>query len=61
MSSRCGDIDPGVVLYLIDEMKMTTAQVSQMLNHESGLKGISNGYSGIFTIIIFSNINCSDF
>jgi acetate kinase len=41
MGTRPGQIDPGVVLYLIEEKKMTGAQVQTLLYQESGLKGLS--------------------
>jgi acetate kinase len=45
MGTRCGVLDPGVLLYLLEEKKMSTAQLSDLLYHESGLKGVS-GISG---------------
>ena len=41
MSRRCGVLDPGVVLYLIQEKGMTAAEVSDLLYHDSGLYGVS--------------------
>ena len=41
MGTRPGQIDPGVVLYLIEEKKMTASQVQAMFYNESGLKGLS--------------------
>ncbi|MCA8000105.1 acetate/propionate family kinase [Burkholderia metallica] len=45
MSTRCGALDPGVVLHLIEAGKLSTEAVGRMLYHESGLKGVS-GASG---------------
>lgn len=45
MGTRCGNIDPGVLLYLFEEKKMTIAQVTELLYKKSGLKGLSNGIS----------------
>lgn len=45
MGTRCGQLDPGVVLYLLREHAMTTDAVESMLYRESGLKGLS-GLSG---------------
>ena len=42
MGTRCGTIDPGVILYLIQEKKMSVEHVSHMLYQESGLLGVSN-------------------
>lgn len=41
MGTRCGDIDPAIPLYL-QYQGMTTEQVDNLLNKESGLKGIAN-------------------
>jgi acetate kinase len=45
MGTRSGDVDPGLVLYLIRSAGMSADQVSSLLNHDSGLRGIS-GTSG---------------
>jgi acetate kinase len=41
MSTRTGDLDPGLVYYLARTERMSAAQFQQMVNHESGLLGIS--------------------
>ena len=41
MSTRSGDLDPGLVSYLARTEQMTAAQFHHMVNHESGLLGIS--------------------
>jgi acetate kinase len=41
MGTRPGQIDPGVLLYLINEKGMTAPQVQDLLYRESGLKGLS--------------------
>ncbi len=41
MGTRCGQIDPGVLLYLMMEKQMTALQISDVLNKQSGLKGMS--------------------
>ena len=41
MGTRCGDLDPGVVLYLIEELGMDVASVQKLLYQESGLLGVS--------------------
>ncbi|AKM44583.1 acetate kinase [Burkholderia contaminans] len=45
MSTRCGTLDPGVVLHLLEAGKLSTEALGHMLYHESGLKGVS-GASG---------------
>jgi acetate kinase len=41
MGSRCGDLDPEAVLYLITHEGRSPEEVRRILNNESGLKGIS--------------------
>jgi acetate kinase len=45
MSTRPGQMDPGVVLYLIDQKGMSAKEVTDLLYRASGLKGLS-GISG---------------
>lgn len=45
MSTRSGDIDPMVILALMDDLKMSSGEVADLLNNDSGLKGIS-GFTG---------------
>jgi acetate kinase len=45
MSTRPGQMDPGVVLYLIDQKGMSPGEVTDLLYRASGLKGLS-GISG---------------
>jgi acetate kinase len=45
MATRSGDFDPGALLYLIEEKKMSAKEASAMLNKKSGLLGVS-GTSG---------------
>ena len=41
MGSRCGSIDPGVILYLLQEKKYSLEKITHLLYHESGLLGVS--------------------
>ena len=45
MATRSGDLDPGVLLYLLRVKKMSADSLEHMLNRESGLTGISAGKS----------------
>jgi acetate kinase len=47
MSTRSGDIDPGVVTFLMRMENMTEAQFHHMINHESGLLGVSDESSDV--------------
>jgi acetate kinase len=41
MGTRCGALDPGAVIYLMEIRKLSLEQVARMLYHESGLLGVS--------------------
>jgi acetate kinase len=41
MGTRCGSIDPGVLLYLMDRHNMDALALEQLLYHQSGLLGVS--------------------
>jgi acetate kinase len=45
MGTRCGDLDPGLLVYLMREKKMSADQIDKLINHESGMAGISGGTS----------------
>jgi acetate kinase len=41
MGTRCGSIDPGVILYLMDERKMDARAIEKLIYNQSGLLGVS--------------------
>jgi acetate kinase len=41
MGTRSGDLDPGIVLHLCNQLGMSPSEVDRILNRESGLKGLS--------------------
>ena len=41
MGTRCGDIDPGIFSYLVNELEYSVQQIDNLLNKQSGLLGIS--------------------
>jgi acetate kinase len=45
MSTRCGDLDPGVLAYVVREHNYTAAQLESLIDARSGMLGIS-GVSG---------------
>ncbi len=55
MSSRSGSLDPGVVLYLIQDKSYTPDRVLRMLYQESGLLGVSGGISSDMRQLVASN------
>jgi acetate kinase len=43
MATRSGDLDPGVLLYLLRQKGMNADSLEDLLNHNSGLKALSGG------------------
>lgn len=41
MGTRCGQLDPGVILYLMMEKGLSATAIEHMLYHDCGLKGLS--------------------
>ncbi len=54
MGTRCGALDPAVVLYLLKEKGMTIDTVSDLLNYKSGLLGVSE-ISSDMRVLLSSN------
>ena len=50
MGTRCGNLDPGVILYLMDELKMDTRAVEKLIYQQSGLLGVSGISSDMRTL-----------
>lgn len=51
MGTRCGQIDPGVILYLLQQRGMTAQEVQDLLYKESGLKGLSGISNDVRTLL----------
>jgi acetate kinase len=51
MGTRCGSLDPGVILYLIDELGMDARALETLLYKESGLLGVSGISSDMRTLL----------
>ena len=47
MGTRSGDLDPGVLLYLMRDEKLDADQIEGLLNHQSGLFALSSGESDV--------------
>jgi acetate kinase len=54
MGTRSGSLDPGILLYLLEERGYTTAALRELLYHRSGLLGLST-CSGEMTELLRSN------
>ena len=53
MGTRCGALDPGVVLYLMDERGMDAREVEKLIYQKSGLLGVS-GVSSDMRVLLES-------
>lgn len=51
MGTRCGDLDPAAVLFLLAEKKMSVADVNSLLNTQSGLLGVSGTSSDMHDLL----------
>ncbi len=51
MGTRCGALDPGVLLYLIEERGMDVSEVTDLLYHKSGLLGVSGISNDMRTLL----------
>lgn len=51
MSSRTGDIDPGALLYIMKKEGLSTDDMSNLVNHESGLLGVSETSSNMYDLL----------
>ena len=54
MGTRCGALDPGVILYLMDERSMDARAIEKLVYHDSGLLGVS-GISGDMATLLASD------
>jgi acetate kinase len=50
MGTRCGNLDPGVILYLMDELKMDARAIEKLIYEQSGLLGMSGISSDMRTL-----------
>jgi len=53
MATRCGDLDPGLILYLQRELAWSPEKIEQLLSHQSGLLGLS-GETGDMRVLLAS-------
>ena len=51
MGTRCGSIDPGVILWLMDQRGMGPREIEKLLYSKSGLLGVSGVSSDMRTLL----------
>ncbi|CAB3792178.1 Acetate kinase [Paraburkholderia ultramafica] len=54
MGTRCGNLDPGVILYLMAELKMDKQGIEDLIYRQSGLLGVS-GVSSDMRVLLASD------
>ena len=57
MGTRSGSLDPGVLLYLMDEKGMTSRDLARLLYKESGLLGVSGLSHDMRALLASSDVN----
>lgn len=60
MASRCGALDPGVLLYLLREAGMSLEQLDDLLHHRSGLLGVSGLSGDVRTLLASSDPHAAE-
>lgn len=55
MGTRCGDVDPGALIFLMDKHNLSSKDMLNMVNKESGLAGISGVSSDMREITAAAN------
>ena len=60
MGTRCGTIDPGVLLYLLQHENMSVEDLQHLLYHESGLLGVSGISADMRTLLASSEASARE-
>jgi acetate kinase len=55
MGTRCGALDAGVVLHLLQQDRMSASEIENLLYRQSGMLGLSGGLSGDFRDLLESD------
>lgn len=55
MSTRTGDLDPGVLLYLLRTQELGTDSLEKLVNFQSGLAGLSGGESDMQQLLLHAD------
>ena len=51
MGTRTGDLDPGILFYLINEKRYDARRLARLVDHEAGLLGVSGISSDVKTLL----------
>jgi acetate kinase len=58
MGTRCGEIDPGILLHLLDQHHMSASQLKELLYERSGLLGVSGRSSDMRELLRSDDAEC---
>ena len=59
MGTRSGSLDPGVILYLLDEQKMDARAIERLIYQQSGLLGVSGVSSDMRMLLASADPRCA--
>ncbi|MFH1158703.1 MAG: acetate kinase [Pseudomonadota bacterium] len=51
MGTRCGSLDPGALIYMMRDLKISPDEVERLLHYDSGLKGLSGITNDVRTLL----------
>jgi acetate kinase len=57
MGTRTGDLDPGLIYHLARLERMTVARFQRMVNHESGLRGVSGTSADVRDLLAIEKVD----
>ena len=60
MGTRCGNIDPGVLLYLMKRHNMDSNALEQLLYYQSGLLGVSGISNDMRTLLASDDLHAKE-
>jgi len=60
MGQRCGNLDPGAVLYLMQQKRMSADAIADLLYHRSGLLGVSGVSNDMRTLLASRELHAAD-
>ncbi len=60
MGTRCGALDPGVILYLLDHERMSSREISLLLYEKSGLLGVSGASDDMRDLLSSQDVHAAE-
>lgn len=60
MQTRAGDLDPGIILYLMKHQRYNLKKLTELLNHQSGLLGLTGKFQDMRDILFLAGEKVED-